>query len=123
MHRTDVAATRVRDTLDALGLLEPVLRFKHGVDTILTADGKPLSESQCCILAVARAAVGHPGLLLVDGCLDGLGERDLDRCLAHLLSDDHPWTLIVATARDEIAERIGRTISLPETALRNPNTP
>jgi putative ABC transport system ATP-binding protein len=112
LHREGVTTTDVREVLDAIGLLEPVLRLADGCDTMLTSGGSPLSESQRRILGIARAAVGRPGLLLLDGTLDSLGEGDLNRCINFLLADDSPWTLIVATSREDIAARFSRTISL-----------
>lgn len=112
LHREGVTATDVRDVLDALGLLDPILRLDDGCDTVLASDGSPLSESQRRIIGIARAAIGRPGLLLVDGTLDGLGDLDLERCLRFLLQEDRPWSLIVATSREEIAARFDRTLHL-----------
>ncbi|MFT7639411.1 MAG: putative ABC transport system ATP-binding protein [Pirellulaceae bacterium] len=122
LHREGVTATEVRDVLDAIGLLDPVLRLKDGCNTMLTSEGSPLSESQQRLLGIARAAIGRPGLLLVDGALDALGNRDLDRCLNYLLSADRPWTLIVATSREDIAVRFNRTISLETASSGNLNS-
>jgi len=112
LHRPNATSTDVRNVLGGVGLLEKVLQWKQGVDTMLTSDGAPLSESQRRLLDIARAAVGRPGLLVIDGSLDTLGEQDLDRCLAFLLSHEQPWTLIVMTSREDVAERVGRVISL-----------
>ncbi|QDV24810.1 peptidase domain-containing ABC transporter [Aureliella helgolandensis] len=112
LHREGVTATNVRDVLNGIGLLDPILRLTDGCKTMLTSNGSPLSESQCRLLGIARAAIGRPGLLLVDGSLDMLGAHDLERCLKFLLAEDRPWTLIVATSREEIAQQFARTISL-----------
>ncbi len=112
LHREGVTATDVRDVLSGVGLLNAVLRMKDGCSTMLTSDGSPLSESQCRLLGIARAAIGQPGLLVIDGTLDALGPSDLENCLEFLLDENRPWTLIVATARADIAARFSKTISL-----------
>jgi len=112
LHRQGVTATEVRGALENVGLLEPVLRFQQGCETVLTSSGAPLSESQRRLLNVARAVVGRPGLLLIDGGLDTLNSEELDRCLAMLTNPDQPWTLLVATSRRDVADRLDRTISL-----------
>lgn len=112
LHNEDISPSDVREALAGVGLLEPVLRLKDGCNTMLASDGSPLSRNQRCLLGIARAAVGKPGLLLVDGSLDALGEQDRDRCLDYLLAPERPWTLIVATSREDIAARFDRGISL-----------
>ncbi|RMF43940.1 MAG: ABC transporter ATP-binding protein [Planctomycetota bacterium] len=112
LHRPNITANDVRDTLEALGVLDAVLRLESGFDTVLQSDGRPLSTTQCQMLCLARATTGSPGLLLIDGMLDSLGDQHLEGCLNYLLSSDRPWTLVVATARDDIAARCSQTISL-----------
>lgn len=112
LHREGVTATDVRDVLSSVGLLDAVLRFKDGCNTMLTSGGAPLPESRRRMLGIARAAIGRPGLLLIDSSLDTLGECDLDRCLNFLLDEKRPWTLIVATSRKDIATRFAKQISL-----------
>ena len=119
LHREGVTATHVRDALNELGLLESVLRLENGVNTVLTSHGTPLSANQCRLLSIARATIGHPGLLIVDGTLDALGDQDLDRCLDGLLSPDRSWTLIVTTSRKDIAVRLSRTLTLGQASLAN----
>ncbi|WP_417731584.1 peptidase domain-containing ABC transporter [Rosistilla oblonga] len=112
LRRDDVTSTEVRDVLRSLGLLDAVLRLKDGCDTELTSDGAPLSTNQSRILTLARATIGRPGLLLVDGVLDGLGGTELEQCLEYLMAPHQPWTLIVATCREDIAARFTRTMEL-----------
>jgi len=116
LHREGVTAREVRDVLDALGLLDSVLKFKDGCDTMLTSDGAPLSHSQRSILSIARAAICRPGLLLIDSSLDALADRELDQCLDYLLAPERPWTLLVATSRSDIAARFPRRLSLGDTS-------
>ena len=122
LHREGITSSEVRDVLEALGLLEPVLRLRQGCDAMLSSSGAPLSEKQQRLLGIARAAVGRPGLLLIDGTLDALGDADLDRCLRFLLAPDKPWTLIVATSRKDIAEQLNDAILL-NTPVKSLATP
>lgn len=119
LHREGVTATEVRDVLNALGLLDPILRLKDGCDTLLTSEGAPLSETERRKLGIARAAIGRPGLLLIDGMLDMLGNDELEKCLSYLTSEDQPWTLIVTTSREDIAARFARTILIEKTGAMN----
>ena len=112
MHRDGITASDVRSVLRAVGLLTPILRLPDGCSTMLSSDGTPLSETQQRLVSLARAMAGQPGVLLVDGLLDTLSGFELDHLLEHLTGPERPWTLVVATAREDIAERFGKRIDL-----------
>ena len=113
LHREEVTSYDMREVLSQLGLLKAILKMPNALDTKLTCDGKPLSATQRQLLSIARAAVGRPSLLLIDGTLDGLGEAELDRALDYLTDPERPWTLVVGTAREEIAARFPQQIGMP----------
>ncbi|MEL6107162.1 MAG: ABC transporter ATP-binding protein [Planctomycetota bacterium] len=112
MHRADVTSADVRDVLGSLGLLETALRYPEGCATVLTSGGSPLSDSQARLVPLARAAVGRPGLLLVDGILDSLCGAQLERVIDFLKNPNHAWTVIVATSREDIARQFDQKIEL-----------
>jgi ABC-type bacteriocin/lantibiotic exporter with double-glycine peptidase domain len=112
MHREGVTASDVRSSLSAVGMLTPILRMPDACSTVLASHGVPLSETQQRLLGLARAMAGKPGVLLVDGLLDTLSGRQLDKVLDHLTSADRPWTLVVATSREDIARRFKKRIDL-----------
>ena len=87
LNRPHVSALDVRQALEAVGLLDEVLRHPEGLNTVLRVGGCPLSTSQCSRLMVARAIAGRPRLLLVDGTLDALPPLVSATTLAHLTSD------------------------------------
>ena len=112
LHRPEVTSQDVRDALDSIGLLDELLRFDDGFDTHLTSDGKPLSENQKRRLSIARAIAGNPGLIMIDGLLDALPDDELERALSFLLGDERPWTIVIATGREQIARRCEHIIRL-----------
>lgn len=119
LYRDTVTATQLRDLLSHLGLLDAVLELRDGCATMLTSEGAPLSENQLRLLVLARAMIGQPGLLLIDGLLDSLSPQNLDRCLEYLLDPQRPWTLIVTTTRQEIADRFQSQFTLEHDAKAN----
>jgi hypothetical protein len=48
---------------------------------------------------------GHPGLLLIDRTLDGLDLEQPPGLVTTLFDSRSPWTLIVATSRDDVRRR------------------
>jgi putative ABC transport system ATP-binding protein len=101
-----------------VGLVDEVLRLPEGLNTILQTRGAPLSTSQSLRLMLARAIVGRPRLLMIDGTLDGLPDEGLAPLVARLVGNDSPWTLLVATGRESIIEACDRKVSLDGSHIR-----
>ena len=116
LQRAHVSDVDAREALSGVGLLETAVELPAGLDTILNSGGAPFTENQCRLLTIARAIAGKPGLLLIDGVLDALPDEELEVVLNCLLSEDRPWTLIIATGRDDIARRCAECLQLGRTA-------
>lgn len=119
LYRPNIRSSDVRDALQMVGLLDEIRRFEKGLDLHVGSDGRPLSRDQCLRLMIARAIVGRPRLLLIDGTLDGLPDTTAYELLLSLTEEPQPWSLIVASGRaairaqaDEILE-LGRVGAKP----------
>ncbi len=112
LERPDISSSDVREVLSDVGLIDEVLRMPKGLETELSTEGYPLTRQQCLILMIARALVARPTLLLVDGTLDGLNDDNVSRLTALLVDARQPWTLIVATGREAIADTGSQTFSI-----------
>jgi ABC-type bacteriocin/lantibiotic exporter with double-glycine peptidase domain len=117
LNRTNISALDVREALAAVGLLDEILTLPDGLGTVLQTHGPPLSKSQRYRLMLARAIVGRPRLLLIDGTLDGLPDQLLVPILRNLTSRHTPWTLLATTGRKEVIDACGRLVTLTDTAL------
>ena len=100
--RNDMRATQVRDALRDVGLWDEIMAMPNGLDTELTTGGQPLTPSQCSRLMLARATLGQPRLLMLDGALDMLTPSLRRRVTAHLFDERHPWTVLVATNHPDV---------------------
>ncbi|MEZ6073656.1 MAG: ABC transporter ATP-binding protein [Pirellulales bacterium] len=112
LGRADISMMDVRSSLYDVGLLEDVLRLPEGLDTRINGSGLPLSMTQRILLVLARAIAGRPRLLLIDGALDTLGDRQLSLVCESLQEGSRDWTLFVSTNRREVAERFDRVVDL-----------
>ena len=100
--------------LEIVGLADAVAGLPDGLRTQLLPGGAPLTRAQARRLALARALVAQPRLLLLDGALDGL---DLDppgraRLLDHLFGAGAPWTLLVISEDPVVRARCDRALLL-----------
>ncbi len=105
LYRPHIRVHDVRDALKLVGLIDEVRSLSEGLDTELTTHGAPLSRSQALRLMIARAIVGRPRVLILDGTLDSLPDAAAEKILDRLTEQPQPWTLLVATGRDAIRAR------------------
>lgn len=113
--RADLSPSDVREALQVVGLLRVFHDLPHGLDTTLNADGRPLSASQSLRLTIARALVGQPRLLILDGVLDALDLRECPGLLPRLFDRSAPWTLLVVSRNSDVVQLCDRTIYLSST--------
>ena len=111
------------DVLKAARLANADFFIRHlpqGYDTVLTADGANLSQGQRQLLAIARAAVADPPVLILDEATssidtrtEALIEKGMDRLMqgrtvfviAHRLSTVRNSNAIMVLEKGEIIER------------------
>ena len=54
---------------------EFIMHLEHGYKTVLSGDGSSLSQGQCQLLAIARAAVANPPVLILDEATSSIDTR------------------------------------------------
>ena len=112
LERPSVSAADVNAVLERLGVLDEMLDLPEGLGTSLPAGGGLLSSSQLRRLMLARSIVGQPGLLLIDGLLDGFSDAELAEVgsALNMLRDD--CTMVVATGQQRVADLCGRVLRM-----------
>ncbi|QDU49551.1 peptidase domain-containing ABC transporter [Gimesia panareensis] len=104
LERPYVSTSDVREALEWVGLYEQVLQLPQGLQTRLVDNGYPLTENQARKLMLARAIVGRPRLLLIDGLLDTLPDEEAESLTRMLSEPARLWTLIMVTGRRNLVE-------------------
>lgn len=112
LNRTNVRASDVRDALATVGLLDEVLKLPDGLNTELQTNGGPLTQTQAIRLMLARAIVGRPRLLLIDGTIDALSDQALNSVISQLTADKTPWSLCIATGKQEVMAACDRVVEM-----------
>ncbi len=111
----------IRLLLQQTGLETAVDGLPQGLDTTLLPNGAPLSQTQARRLALVRALASRPGLLFLDGALDGLGLSLTQRenLLDAILGPDAPWTVMVVSTCPMVAKRCQRHIRLRDDGMED----
>lgn len=117
LRRRDVGTKECHAALDAVGLLDDCLNMPEGLNTPLTPAAAPLSSGQQRLLMLARAIVAEPKLLVIDGTLDGLPDEQLENALEAILNPERSWTVVLATGRCDLGERMARVVKLTERSV------
>jgi ABC-type bacteriocin/lantibiotic exporter with double-glycine peptidase domain len=117
LDREDVDAAELTRILDAVTLSDDAAALPAGVRTRVGHGGSRLSSSQAMLVTIARALVARPRLLVLDQALDGLPGATARRVLDGLVAMAPTTSLLVVTARREIAEAVGRVVELDHGAV------
>lgn len=118
LGRSEITADDVRAALDAVGLLEEVMKLADGLDTRVTVHGAPLSSGQRQRLLVARALAARPGLLILDSVLDGLDETRRRRTWKSIRTK-YACSVLLLTRRGEVAGLCNEQLPLPSSGARH----
>jgi putative ABC transport system ATP-binding protein len=102
--------------LDRVGLRELSASLPEGLATRIHPDGAPLDHTVARRLALVRALLAEPRLLLIDGGLDDLGLSPTQRhaLLDWLFDRARPWTLLVVTQDPHLLARCDVQLRLHE---------
>ncbi|MCO4763189.1 MAG: ABC transporter ATP-binding protein [Myxococcales bacterium] len=110
--RPDCSKGELRAALAEVGLVARIDRLPRGLDTEIQRDGV-LSPAERVLLDTAALRLSQPGLVVVDGALDALDDTSRQAVLGVLCDPDGPWSVLVRTARPEVAQLFNTRISLP----------
>ena len=112
LGREEISISLINQVLDTLKLTDDFAKLEYGIETKLTAFGAPLSTTQMQRLMLARAVIGQPDILIIDGLLDTLTNEELSAILALLKQHQSQWLLIVTTRIKHLAAQFDNTLKL-----------
>lgn len=122
LGREDLSLADVTDALRNVGLHDELLALPDGLSTLLHPSGRPLSSGQSWRLMFARAIVGQPRLLVVDGALDRIDLSASGHAMLTMLCDAAaPWTLVCITDAEAVLARCSRIVCFEDGRMRDLN--
>ena len=114
MGRPAVNIEDVNWAVDNVGLRQFVAGLPDGYRTRLQPHGKTLARSVVQQILIARAIVDRPRLLLLENIFENLEIGLRESIIDFLLSDEHTWTLVVATNDSKFISKASRVITMDE---------
>lgn len=108
----DVPTEIIEDTARRVHLHEMITRMPQGYDTLLAGNGTDLSHGQRQRLALARALVRGPEILLLDEFTSSLDHHLEEDILNELFLNFKSQTILCVTHSKAVAQRFSRVIEL-----------
>ncbi|QDT56018.1 Alpha-hemolysin translocation ATP-binding protein HlyB [Caulifigura coniformis] len=119
LMRPDVSVADIHEALKMVGLLEEVLSLPEASDTpLITGEGRPLTNGRLCRLMIARAIIGNPRLLIIDGTLDALPDDEAVAIVTRLMEPSKTWTLLISTTRKAVMDLLPERLHLEKATDR-----
>lgn len=106
--RREISDDILHWALDVSRLDEEIGKFPQGIDTLIGTRGVSISGGQKQRLALARALVGRPKILILDDCTSALDSKTEAELWDKLHSVLPGITALVVTHRPDTLERVDR---------------
>ena len=117
LGRGDIARADVAAALDVVGMGDFVRELDDGLDTPLVESGRNLSGGQKCRIAIARALLRNPSLLILDESTNGL-EPALEAAILARLRERRGLTVLVISHRRDNADAADQIATIEGGAIR-----
>jgi ATP-binding cassette subfamily B protein len=121
--RTDITDAEIAEAIDVVGLRDLIDRLPEGLDTIVHERGQTLAAGERQLLALARAFLARPRVLILDeatSSLDLHSETIIERALDRLLEGR---SAILIAHRLTTAQRADRIVVVDKGGVIEVGTP
>lgn len=112
-----VSRKDLRNILRQLGLENTIRHLNDGLETVITPTCKFFSYGEMLRIALARAIISNPGLLIIDQTFDGVDSDSQEKLLNILLADEFPCSILAFTHDMQIARFFDKSYFLKEGQL------
>ena len=121
--RPDATSAQVLEAVQAGGLAELVARCPDGLGTLVGERGRALSAGERQRLAIARAFLANPAVLVLDEATGALDPATEQQVVSGYEAIMRGRTTIVITHRLALAQRASRIIRLADGHIADDGTP
>ena len=112
MGRPNISSSHIEEVLNMLFLSDFLTEQVNGLNTELDPEGKRIPRNVINKIALARAIITFPKLIMLEDPLDHVPKNEKKEIIKSLSSPDKPWSIIVTTVDELWLEYIDNHIIL-----------
>ncbi|WP_179354525.1 peptidase domain-containing ABC transporter [Winogradskyella vidalii] len=109
---TNISEEQLWWAINKVELGQFVKESPKGLNTILNPEGKQTSFTITKKIALARAIVNKPRLLILEDPLEYFEPKEAERIVNFLMDDSNPWALVVASKTNDWMKNCTQVITL-----------
>jgi ABC-type bacteriocin/lantibiotic exporter with double-glycine peptidase domain len=110
--RTGISKDDIWEVIEALDLENFVAKLPKGIDTELLSPNLKLPYQTVFKLLLARNIIHQPGLLLLDGFIPGVEQKEKDMIFENIKNLNFDKTIVISTQNNSIAGQCNKIINI-----------
>lgn len=95
LNQPSFSTEQLKELLIAFGLMDKIMRQPHGLKSIIYDWEYVFTPLELVQLMIIRAIMAKPQLLIIDGILDKLNEKDIEQILTHIAVLNHTILILI----------------------------
>ena len=107
------------EVLEVVGLIDFIKEQEKGLDTIINPEGKQVSFTVAKKIILARAIIKKPKIMILEDPLDQFNTEETNRIISYLTDSKRPWSLIVASNKENWQTKCSKTITLQNGEIKS----
>ncbi|HNP28916.1 MAG TPA: ATP-binding cassette domain-containing protein [Nitrospirales bacterium] len=112
LGRKDLSTEDLLWVLNFVDLQQEIEHFPDGLQTMIQYGGGDFSPSHTIQILLARALIGHPKLVILDGGLHEIPSPQRETILSRISAEESPWTAVIVTTDSNIKSFVQQSVSL-----------
>lgn len=118
LGRDWISTGDVSEIIDVVGLRNEIRSLNDGLKTMVGPQYDYLSDASAAKVLLARAVIGEPKLLLIDGLLDRFDKDAAEKLLKHLLNKETKPTIFIGTTASHLDGLADQLMTITEGKLQ-----
>lgn len=114
LGREWITTEEVSKMIDVIGLRDEIRALKDGLKTLVGPQYDYLSDANSSKVLLARAIIGKPNLLLIDGLIDHVETEVVEKVIHYLKGLEKSPTVLISSNNEQVQKLVDQVIEIKE---------